>query len=190
MLVAPAHMRAGILEEIERTVEAHREGRPARIALKMNSLVDRRCIRALYAASQAGVRVDLNIRGICCLRPGVPGVSENIRVVSIVGRFLEHSRIFAFDRRDDCTVYIGSADLMPRNLDTRVELLAPVRDEGLRGELLDTLERCMADNTNAWVLDGDGIWTRRSPGGSEPRNAQKELMARHAARAAEAAAAA
>jgi polyphosphate kinase len=149
--------------------------------------VDKRCIEALYRASQAGVPVELNIRGICCLRPGVPGVSENITVHSIVGRFLEHSRIYAFERDGDHRLYIGSADLMPRNLDTRVELLAPVRDEALRAELLDTLERCMADNTNAWTLDADGAWTRRAPGGSEPRNAQDELMARHAARAAEAA---
>ena len=169
VLIAPAHLRDGILAEIERTIDAHREGKHARIALKMNSLVDRRCIRALYEASQAGVPVDLNIRGICCLRPGVPGVSENIRVVSIVGRFLEHSRIFAFERGDTRTVYIGSADLMPRNLDTRVELLAPVRDEALRGDLLDTLERCFADDTNAWELDQDGTWTRRTPSGPEPR---------------------
>jgi polyphosphate kinase len=187
VLVAPAHMRAGILEEIERTVAAHREGRSARIRLKMNSLVDRACIQALYRASQAGVPVELNIRGICCLRPGVPGVSENIGVVSIVGRFLEHSRIFAFEREDDCTVYIGSADLMPRNLDTRVELLAPVRDETLRADLIDTLDRCFADNLNAWELGEDGTWTRRQPDG-EPRSVQRELMAGHAARAAEAAA--
>jgi polyphosphate kinase len=187
VLVAPAHMRAGILEEIERTVDAHREGRPARIRMKMNSLVDRACVQALYRASQAGVPVDLNIRGICCLRPGVPGVSENIRVLSIVGRFLEHSRIFAFERDGECTVYIGSADLMPRNLDTRVELLTPVLDESLRSDLLDTLDRCFADNGNAWELHEDGTWVRHRPDG-EPRSVQRELMAGHAARAAEAAA--
>jgi polyphosphate kinase len=188
VLVAPAHLRDGILAEIERTIEAHREGRRARIAMKMNSLVDRRCIRALYAASQAGVPVDLNVRGICCLRPGVPGVSENVRVVSIVGRFLEHSRIFAFERDEGCTVYIGSADLMPRNLDTRVELLAPVRDETLRGDLIDTLERCFADDSNAWELGQDGTWTRRAPEGPEPRSVQRELITGHAARAPETAA--
>ena len=131
--------------------------------------------------------VELNIRGICCLRPGVPGVSENIRAVSIVGRFLEHSRIYAFERDGDQTIYIGSADLMPRNLDTRVELLAPVRDEGLRGELLDSLERCLADNTHAWELGADGGWVRRTPGDEPPRDVQRELMERHVARAAEAA---
>jgi polyphosphate kinase len=187
VLIAPAHLRDGILAEIERTVDAHREGRHARIAMKMNSLVDRRCIRALYEASQAGLPVDLNLRGICCLRPGVPGVSENIRVVSIVGRFLEHSRIFAFERGEARTVYIGSADLMPRNLDTRVELLAPVRDDELRADLLDTLERCFADDTNTWELGQDGGWTRRTPNGSEPRSVQRELMRGHAARAPEAA---
>jgi len=185
VLVAPAHLRDGILAEIERTIEAHREGKHARIALKMNSLVDRRCIRALYAASQAGVPVDLNIRGICCLRPGVPGVSENIRVVSVVGRFLEHSRIFAFERDRTRTVYIGSADLMPRNLDTRVELLTPVRDDSLRADLLDTLERCFTDDTNAWELGEDGNWTRRTPQGPERRSVQRELMTGHLARAPE-----
>jgi polyphosphate kinase len=187
VLLAPAHMRAGIVEEIERTVAAHREGRSARIRMKMNSLVDRACIQALYRAAQAGVPVELNIRGISCLRPGVPGVSENIRVVSIVGRFLEHSRIYAFEREDECTVYIGSADLMPRNLDTRVEMLTPVLDESLRADLLDTLDRCFADDVNAWELGDDGTWTRRRPDG-EPRSVQRELMAGHAARAAEAAA--
>jgi polyphosphate kinase len=185
VLVAPAHMRDGIIEEIERTIAARQAGRSARIAMKMNSLVDKRCIRALYRASQAGVEVDLNIRGICCLRPGVEGVSDTIRVVSVVGRFLEHSRIYAFERDGEWTVYIGSADLMPRNLDTRVELVAPIRDEALRAELLDTLERCMADDTNAWTLDADGAWQRREPG-PRPRSTQNELMARHSARAVEA----
>jgi polyphosphate kinase len=180
VLVAPNHMRAGILEEIERTIAAHRDGQSARIRMKMNSLVDRACIQALYRASQAGVPVELNVRGISCLRPGVPGVSENIRVVSIVGRFLEHSRIYAFERNGECTTYIGSADLMPRNLDTRIELLTPVGDDALRSDLLDTLDRCFADNVNAWELGEDGRWTRRAPNG-EPRAVQRELMAGHTA---------
>jgi polyphosphate kinase len=186
VLVAPAHMRAGIVEEIERTIAVHRDGGRVRIRMKMNSLVDRECIRALYRASQAGVPVELNVRGISCLRPGVPGVSENVRVVSIVGRFLEHSRIYAFERENETTVYIGSADLMPRNLDTRVELLAPVEHDALRADLMDTLDRCFADNTNTWELGDDGTWTRLEPDG-EPRSVHRELMAGHTARAAEAA---
>ena len=185
-LVAPTHLRDGILREIEKTITAHEEGQDARIALKMNSLVDRRCIRALYRASQAGVPVDLNIRGICCLRPGVEGVSENIRVTSVVGRFLEHSRIFTFRRGDETRVLIGSADLMPRNLDTRVELLAPVEDDEAKADLLDVLERSLADDSNAWDLCDDGTWKRREPG-PEPRSVQRELMIGHSARAAEAA---
>jgi polyphosphate kinase len=188
VLVAPVHLRDGIIAEIERTVAAHEQGRPARIRMKMNSLVDKACIQALYRASQAGVPIEINVRGICCLRPGVPGVSETITVRSIVGRFLEHSRIYAFERDGDWRVYIGSADLMPRNLDTRVELLAPVRDPALCGDLLDTLERCFADNVNAWQLHEDGGWTRRTPGAAEPRAVQGELMTAHAAQAAEAAA--
>ena len=156
VLVAPAHMRQGIVEEIERTIAVHQDGRPARIRMKMNSLVDRECIQALYRASQAGVPVEINTRGICCLKPGVPGVSENIRVVSIVGRFLEHSRIYSFERDGDCTVYIGSADLMPRNLDTRVELLTPIRDE--------TPAR-RPDGHARPLLRGQ----RRTPGSSTPR---------------------
>ena len=186
VLTAPNHMRAGILEEIERTIAAHGEHGGGRIRLKMNALVDRACIQALYRASQAGVPVEINTRGICCLRPGVPGVSDNIRVISIVGRFLEHSRIYAFERNGEAKVYIGSADLMPRNLDTRVELLTPVLDDTLRSDLEDTLDRCFADNTNSWELGEDGRWTRRSAAG-EPRSVQQELMVGHSARAAEAA---
>ena len=185
VLVAPTFLREAFLAEIEETVAAHEDGKPARIAMKMNALVDRRIIRALYQASQAGVPVDLNIRGICCLVPGLEGISENIRVVSVVGRFLEHSRIFAFERDGSTKVYIGSADLMPRNLDTRVELDAPVADPALKEDLLDTLERSLADETNAWELQSDHSWVRRTPSEREPRSVQRELMLGHAARAAE-----
>jgi polyphosphate kinase len=189
VLVSPTTMRDRILGEIEATVAARRAGEEARIALKMNALVDARCIEALYEASRAGVAVDLNVRGICCLRPGVPGVSENVRVVSIVGRFLEHSRIYAFQRGEETRVLTGSADLMPRNLDSRVELVAPIEDEELREELLDVLERCFADDSNAWELDSNGTWTKLSPSAEGQRDVQQELCSRHAARAAELAAA-
>ncbi len=185
VLVSPTTMRDRIIEEIETTVAAHRAGKEARIALKMNSLVDAACIRALYEASRAGVRVDLNVRGICCLRPGVPGVSENIRVVSIVGRFLEHSRVYTFQRGEETRVLMGSADLMPRNLDSRVELVTPVEHPRLRAELLDVLERCFAENANAWELDSDGAWARLQPADGQRRSVQEELRERHAARAAE-----
>jgi polyphosphate kinase len=185
VLVAPTFLRDAILAEIEDTVAAHSDDAPARIAMKLNALVDRRIIRALYRASQAGVQVDLNLRSICCLVPGLEGVSENIRVVSVVGRFLEHSRILAFERNGSTRVYIGSADLMPRNLDTRVELVAPVDDEVLKEDLLDTLERSLEDESNAWELGPDRTWKRRTPSKSEPRNVQRELMIGHAARAAE-----
>jgi polyphosphate kinase len=173
VLVAPSWLREPLLAEIDRTIASHQAGVPSRITMKMNALVDARCIEALYRASQAGVPVDLNVRGICCLIPGIPGVSENIRVVSVVGRFLEHSRIYAFHRGDEHRYFIGSADLMPRNLDTRVELLAPVENEELQAELEDTLERCLADDTFAWVLGSDGGWTRRT---GRTRSVHKELV--------------
>src|SRR5271163_1072376 len=186
VLTAPEHLREGIIEQIERTVAAHSAEHPARISMKMNSLVDGRCIRALYAASQAGVRVQLNVRGICCLRPGVSGVSENIRVVSIVGRLLEHSRVYSFEREGDLAIYIASADLMPRNLDHRVELAAPIETPELRAELLDTLARAFADNQSSWDLNSDGAWQRRSAGpNEEPRSLQLELAERYARRAGE-----
>ena len=185
VLVSPPTMRDELIEEIEATVAAHRRGEEARILMKMNALVDARSIEALYAASRAGVPVDLNVRGVCCLRPGVPGVSENIRVVSIVDRFLEHARVYAFRRGDEMRVLTGSADLMPRNLDHRVELVAPIEDPALQAELLDLLERGFSDNSNAWELDSDGSWDRRAPEGAERRNLQEELRRRHAARAAE-----
>ena len=174
-IVAPDHMRDWFLREVRATIEAKEQGEDARIVLKMNALVDARCIRALYEASQAGVRVDLSIRGICCLRPGVPEISENIRVVSVVGRFLEHSRIYGFHRNGERRYWLGSADLMPRNLDTRVELVTPVTSEPLRAELEDTLERALADDTFGWELGPDGSWTRREGG---ERSVHRELMQR------------
>ncbi len=185
VLVSPTTMRDRMIEEIERTVAAHEAGEEARIAMKMNSLVDAGCIRALYEASTAGVRIDLNVRGICCLRPGVPGVSENIRVCSIVGRFLEHSRVYTFRRGEETRVLMGSADLMPRNLDSRVELVAPVEDPELKAEMLDVLERCFADNGNSWELDSEGTWTRTIAPEASRRSVQKELRELSASRAAE-----
>ena len=190
VLVAPNFLRDGMIAEIERTVAAHEEGKPARIAMKLNSLVDRRCIRALYRASTPGCRSTSTSAASAAWCPACPGVSENISVNSVVGRYLEHSRIFAFERDGETKVYIGSADLMPRNLDTRVELVTPVEDPALRDDLLDTLERSLADDTNSWDLASDGIWRRRTQQGHEPRSVQRELMLGHQARAAEGATAA
>ncbi|HLW95403.1 MAG TPA: polyphosphate kinase 1, partial [Solirubrobacteraceae bacterium] len=185
VLIAPAYLRNAILGEIAAAIDAHSPQSPSRIAIKINALVDGACIDALYAASQAGVRVDLNVRGICCLRPGIPGLSENIRVVSVVGRFLEHSRIYAFQYSGAEKVYISSADLMPRNLDSRVELAVPIDDPALRAQVMEVLDLCLADNHNAWDLHGDGAWLRRHPREGEPElDAQGELMRRHSAYAA------
>ncbi|HEX6116415.1 MAG TPA: polyphosphate kinase 1 [Solirubrobacterales bacterium] len=187
-LVAPFNLYEGIIDQIDRTIEAHTPENPARIRMKMNSLLDAAAIRALYRASRAGVPIELNVRGICALRPGVEGVSETIEVSSVVGRFLEHSRIYAFERPgEEPRVYIGSADLMPRNLYNRVELVVPVEDGRARGEILDVLDRSLADNTNAWDLDSSGTWTRRRRDPENPRSVHAELIERHLSRAAESA---
>ena len=160
LLVAPPTLRAGILDLIRREEEAGPEGR---IVLKMNSLVDPGVIEALYAASCAGAEIDLIIRGICCLVPGVPGQSERIRVRSVVGRYLEHSRIYHFANGEgpgQPAWYLGSADLMPRNLDRRVEALVPVADPALQGRLREVIEVNLADDTCAWRLAPDGTWSR------------------------------
>ena len=175
VLVAPDAMREPLIELIERTAQAARDGRHARIRMKMNALADQRCIAALYRASRAGVAIELNVRGICCLTPGVPGTSETIKVVSVVGRFLEHSRIYSFEIGDERLMYVGSADLMPRNLDTRVELLVPIGRAELRAECDDTLDRCLADDSNAWLLGPDGRWRRRT---EHTRSVHRELMQR------------
>ncbi len=182
-LVAPTWLRQPLIAEIDRTIEAHRDGREARIVMKMNALVDQQIIEALYRASQAGVPISLNVRGICCLVPGIPGVSDTIEVVSVVGRFLEHSRVYSFHRGDERIFYIGSADLMPRNLDTRVELLVPVERPELQSEIQDTLDRCLADDTYAWTMSPDRSWSRRH---GNSRSVHNELMERTLAWAASA----
>lgn len=178
-LVAPLNMRARLEELIEREIEHARRGCEARIIFKMNALVDRRMIRLLYRASQAGVRVDLLVRGICCLRPGVPGVSETIRVTSIIGRFLEHSRVYYFLNCGEEEAYLGSADLMPRNLDRRVEVLFPVLDPALLRRLRDVvLDIYLADNVRARHMQADGTYLRAAPGpGEEPLDSQAWLLA-------------
>jgi polyphosphate kinase len=177
MIVAPRGMRERLIRLIEREIDSHREGRPARIAMKLNSLVDERVIEALYRASQEGVDVDLFVRGICCLRPGVEGLSDRIRVRSVLGRFLEHSRIFLFKSGGSQEIYIGSADVMHRNLDKRVEVLVRVDAAELKGYLEGILELGFADNSSAWVLGPEGRWTRLEPSEDENRvNLQETLM--------------
>ncbi|TYB49572.1 RNA degradosome polyphosphate kinase [Actinomadura chibensis] len=163
LLVAPNSLRSGLVQRIEHEIDNHRAGHPARIRIKCNSLVDEVITDALYRASRAGVPVDVWVRGICALRPGVPGLSETIRVRSVLGRFLEHSRVFAFENGGEPEVWIGSADLMHRNLDRRVEALVTVTDRAHRDELLALLDRAMDAGTHSWALDGDGTWTRLTP---------------------------
>src|SRR4051812_12789894 len=178
-LVAPTHLRSGMVEEIDKTIEAQGRGEDTLIRMKMNQLTDPGMIEALYRASQAGVRVELNIRGICCLIPGLDDASENISVVSVVGRYLEHSRVYSFKRGDELKILIGSADMMGRNLNNRVELVIPVEDQDAQAELTDTLERCFADDSNAWDLTSEGEWKRRD---GRTRFVHAELMERAATR--------
>ena len=167
LLVAPANMRDRFLELIERESAHARAGRGARIVAKMNALVDPVVIDALYRASLSGVSIDLIVRGICCLRPGIPGVSDRIRVRSIIGRFLEHSRIFYFENGGEAEYFIGSADWMPRNFLRRVEAVAPVEAPALQEKLQSLLQTCLEDNRQAWELNADGTWTQRTPDGAE-----------------------
>ncbi len=161
LLVAPAGLRSGLIRQIDEQVELVRQGKPARIQMKCNAIIDEAIIDALYRASMAGVPIDLWVRGICSLRPQVPGMSENIRVRSVVGRFLEHSRIYAFGAEpDDGDVWIGSADLMHRNLDRRVELLIRVTDSAQKRELRDLIGLAMDESVASWWLDPDGSWVR------------------------------
>jgi len=163
LIVAPRGMREQFVSMIQREAEHAREGRPARILAKMNALVDPTIIQALYEASRAGVTVDLIIRGICCLRPGIPGVSDSIRVISVIGRFLEHSRIFYFLNGGAEELYLGSADWMPRNLERRIEAVFPVDDPAHRTTIRDVMTLMWQDNRQAWDLASDGSYTQRRP---------------------------
>jgi polyphosphate kinase len=180
LLVANTSLRARLTELIHN--ERIDPDGPGRIVMKMNSLVDWDLITALYEASSAGVSIDLIVRGICCLRPGVPGLSENIRVRSIVGRYLEHSRIFAFGERAERHYYIGSADLMPRNLDRRVEAVTPVIDPKLANRLQEILDVNLADDVLAWTLGEDGQWRRVSPSGRTNTHDRLQELAQARAR--------
>ncbi|WP_098458294.1 RNA degradosome polyphosphate kinase [Flavimobilis soli] len=184
LLVAPRSVRAGLIERIDREAEHARLGRPAWIKIKVNSIVDEATIDALYRASQAGAQIDLVVRGICAVRPGVPGLSETIRVRSILGRYLEHSRIFAFANDGVPDVFIGSADLMHRNLDRRVEALVSIADPEQVQNLVTLLDVSMDDSIASWVLGPDGTWEHRhtGPDGSKLNDLQALLIQRQRSR--------
>jgi polyphosphate kinase len=161
---------------IKRETECCRNGGTGRIVAKMNALVDPQIIATLYEASRAGVQIDLIIRGMCCLLPGLKEVSENIRVISIVGRFLEHSRIFYFHNNGEEEIYIGSADWMPRNLDRRVEAVTPIDDRHLAKDLQEILGVMLADNRQAWDLQPDGRYIQRRPAPNTPQSSSQKIF--------------
>jgi polyphosphate kinase len=176
LLVAPVSLRDRMTALIQREAEQARNGNHARIVAKMNSLIDPAIIAELYRASQAGVQVDLIVRGMCCLRPGVPGVSDNIRVMSIVGRFLEHSRIFYFHNAGAEEIFIGSADWMQRNLDRRVEAVTPIEDPDIAIDLQEILGVLLADNRQAWDLQPDGRYVQRHPTSDSPEQSSQKIL--------------
>jgi polyphosphate kinase len=177
LLVAPDTMRRRFTELIRREAEHAVAGRPSGIRAKMNQLQDPEIIRELYRASQAGVPISLNVRGLCCLRPGVPGLSESIRVFSVLGRFLEHGRIYGFENDGSPEYFMGSADWMKRNLDRRVETITPVSNPSLVTELEEILTVAELDNHSAWDLQPDGSYVRRRPAdGEAPRPSQQVFM--------------
>jgi polyphosphate kinase len=183
LVVAPSDLKRRTLELINEQAERAKEGKKSRIIAKLNSLVDRRTIEALYQASQAGVPIDLLIRGICCLRPGLPGISENIRVFSIVDRFLEHSRILVFGEGNKQQVFLSSADWMPRNFERRVEVMFPIESEDLRRRIVDDIiPTYLGDNSHTRILRADGTYARSSPGDGPTHRSQYELLERAATR--------
>jgi polyphosphate kinase len=183
LLVSPFNMREALIADIKRVADAAAEGKSARIRMKMNRLTDERIIEELYTASEAGATIELIVREVCTLRPGVKGLSSNIRVRSILGRFLEHSRLVHLEWGDDASYYLGSADLMARNLDNRLEILVPIEDQRSRQRLNAIFDVLLEDNLQAWELLHDGTWKRVRPKKSESkRGTQAVLMARQAAR--------
>ncbi len=180
LLQSPFTLHESLMQSIAREAEHARAGRPARIIAKMNSLIEPRIIEALYQASVAGVEIDLIVRGVCALTPGVPGVSDRIRVRSIVGRFLEHSRVYYFANDGDEQLWCASADWMERNFFRRVEVAFPVQRPRLRERIIGDLEAWLSDNTNAWLLQSDGRYVRSTPGTDAPFSAQQTLLDRHA----------
>jgi polyphosphate kinase len=183
ILAAPFNLKKKLIEHIRDVAAAAEKGKHARIRIKVNSITDPDVIDELYKASQAGAEIDLVVRAICSLLPGVPGQSESIRVRSILGRFLEHSRLYCFEAGDEKTYLLGSADLMPRNLEHRIEVIVPVEDAQVRGELETILKALLADNTQAWELGADGAWTRVTPKKSERRKPAQVLFMRRRERA-------
>ena len=181
LVQSPFSMHEMVLSKLAREIEHARAGRPARVIAKMNALVEAQAIEALYRASRAGVKVDLIVRGVCALRPGIPGVSENIRVRSIVGRFLEHSRVFCFENGGDPEMYCASADWMERNFFRRVEVAFPIRHQNHRDRILRDLELCLSDNCQAWELRSDGVYERVQRGPAKAVSVQAELLAIYAA---------
>ena len=180
LLHSPFTLYTGLVAKIERETAHAKAGRPARIVAKLNAMSESHVIEALYRASQAGVEIDLIVRGACTLRPGLPGISERIRVRSIIGRFLEHSRVYWFANDGEPELYCASADWMARNLMRRIEIAFPILDAELSARVFeDTLANSMADNTQAWLLDSDGRYTRAEPGDNPPYSAQQSLLERY-----------
>jgi polyphosphate kinase len=183
ILVAPFHLRRRLIEHIRAVTDAAAQGKRARIRLKINNLTDSEIVEELYKASQAGAEIDVIVRAVCTLVPGVEGLSENIRVRSVLGRFLEHSRLFCFEAGDDKTYLLGSADLMGRNLDHRIEVVVPIEDAPVRNEIESIFKALLADNSQAWELASDGSWTRVAPKKTERRRPAQTVFMRRRERA-------
>jgi polyphosphate kinase len=176
LLQSPFTLHHGLLKMIDREIENAKKGKPAKIIIKVNAVVEEQAIQALYRASQAGVEIKMIVRGMCCLRPGIPGISDNIEVRSIIGRFLEHARVYAFMNGGDWAIYAASADLMTRNLFKRVEVCFPISDKKISERILGDLNASLKDNSQAWLLQANGEYLQASPGNNPVYQVQSELL--------------